>query len=84
MFCPNCAGGLQAVATEELISQDLDGADYYTHHCSTCGTYWHLHLHGGGVDLISTKGNQFIASKSIRDNLLVELQNRVSELEKIT
>lgn len=82
MFCANCGQALEPV--EDILSQDLDGGDYYTHHCSGCNTYWHLHLHGSGVDLISTRANQFIASKSIKENLLLELQNRISELEKLT
>ena len=81
IFCANCGQALETV--DDILSQDLDGGDYYTHYCPGCKTYWHLHIHGGGVDLISTRSEQQIASKSIKDNLLLELKNRVSKLEKI-
>ena len=79
MFCPNCASKLEPV--DELLSQDNWGEDYYTHVCSTCPAYWHLHI-SDGVDLISTRANPFIASKGIKDNLVSEPKSRVSKLEK--
>jgi len=79
MFCPNCANTLEAV--DKILSQDLQGGDYYTHFCSNCKTYWHLHIHGESVDLISTTG-QFIASKKIVDDLKIELGERLLKLEK--
>lgn len=81
MFCANCGQALEPV--DDILSQDLDGGDYYTHHCSGCDTYWHLHLHGGGVNLISTGGDQEITNKNIKDNLVLELKERVVELEKV-
>lgn len=80
MFCPNCKGKLEVVDTEKLLSQDLMGGDYYTHQCPSCNTYWHLHVHSGNVDLISTDTKQFIASKKITKDLKTELENRVAQL----
>jgi len=82
MFCPNCSGKLKPVDTEKLISQDLIGGDYYTHYCQTCKTYWHLHIHSGNVDLISTGADQKIASKRVVNDLAVELGERLFKLEK--
>lgn len=79
MFCANCGQALEPV--EDILSQDLDGGDYYTHHCEGCDTYWHLHIHGGGVDLISTR-NKPELNEAIKDNLLIELKQRVSDLER--
>ena len=73
---------LQIVSDELLLSEDLQGGDYYTHYCSVCPAYWHLHIHGGGVDLISTHMNQEIASKRISDELLAKLKEKVGKLEK--
>lgn len=81
MFCPNCAGNLQAVDTEVLLSQGLQYGDYFTHQCEVCLTYWHLHVHSGDVDLISTKSNQAIASKKITNDLAKELRKRADELD---
>ena len=81
MFCPNCAGKLQAVATEELISQDNWGGDYYTHFCPTCPAYWHLHISGDTVNLISTK-SQEVASNKITKDLVTVLKEKATKLEK--
>lgn len=75
MFCSNCAGNLKAV--DEILSQDLQGGDYYTHFCKKCDTYWHLHMAGDEVVLISTNTKQFIASRKIIDDLKIELSERV-------
>ena len=79
MFFPNCSEVLKPV--KNILSQDLNGGDYYTHHCSRCNTYWHLHLYGDSVDLISTRENPEI-NKAVKDGLLIELKKRVSALEK--
>ena len=81
MFCPNCAGELKPIDTEELLSQDLWGGDYYTHQCLGCDTYWHLHIHSGNVDLISTKSDQ-IASRKIVKDLVTVLKEKATKLEK--
>jgi len=83
MYCPNCGSQLKAVDTEEMLSQDLIGGDYYTHRCLQCKTYWHLHIHSGNVDLISTGVEQEVASKKITKDLAVELRNRADTLEAI-
>lgn len=80
MFCPNCKGKLEPVNTEELMSQDNWGGDYYTHQCLGCATYWHLHIHSGNVDLISTK-KQEIASKKIAEDLVTVLRDKADKLE---
>jgi len=81
MFCPNCKGKL-VLTDSELLSQDLQGGDYYTHQCESCKTYWHLHIHGDGIDLISTKHNQTVASNKIINDLKIELSERVFWLER--
>ena len=81
MFCPHDAGTLQAVATEDLISQDMQHGNFYTHQCQTCLTYWHLHISSDNIDLISTKLSQTIASNNIRNDLKTELSKRVTQLE---
>ena len=78
MFCPNCASELKPV--EELISQDNWGGDYYTHYCSICPTYWHLHISGDTVNLIFTK-SQEIASKKITQDLAIVLKEKATKLE---
>lgn len=80
MFCPNCKGELQAVDTEELLSQDLWGGDYYTHQCLGCGTYWHLHISDSNCVLIATNSDQ-IASKKIKTDLVKELRKRADNLD---
>ena len=79
MFCPNCASKLKPV--EEILSQDNWGGDYYTHVCSTCPAYWHLHISGDTVNLISTK-SQEIASKKIVRDLVTVLKEKATKLEK--
>lgn len=79
MFC--AYDGFVLGLAKDLLSQDLNGGNYYTHYCSECNTYWHLHIHGDGVDLISTRADQRIA-KVIKNDLLIKLKERVSGLEK--
>ncbi len=79
MFCPNCRSELLAVDNDKLLSQTLDGGEYWTHQCSTCKTYWHLHLAGSEVVLIATKSDQ-IASIKIVDDLKIELSERLFKL----
>ena len=81
MFCPNCANELQAVDTD-FISQDNWGGDYYTHHCSTCPAYWHLHISSGDVVLIETKAQE-IASKRIVKDLVTVLKQKATQLGKV-
>jgi len=79
MFCPNCTGKLEPV--KDILSQNLDGGDFYTHYCKGCNTYWHLHIHGDSVDLISTRENPKL-NKALKDNLVIELSERIFQLEK--
>ncbi len=79
MFCPNCANELQAV--DEILSQDNWDGDYYTHYCSICPAYWHLHISGSEVNLISTK-SQEVASNKITKDLVTALKDKVTKLEK--
>ena len=81
MFCPNCASKLKPIDTKELISQDNWGGDYYTHYCPTCPAYWHLHISGDTVSLISTK-SQEVASKKITKDLVTVLKEKATKLEK--
>ena len=81
MFCPNCASKLEPVDTEKLMSQDNWGGDYYTHYCSGCPAYWHLHISGDTVNLISTK-SQEIASNKITEDLVTILKEKATKLEK--
>lgn len=78
MFCPNDAGKLVAVDNDKLLSQTSQ-AEYWTHQCSTCKTYWHLHLNGDDVVLVATKSDQ-IASKQIKTDLKTVLSDRVAIL----
>ncbi len=79
MYCPNCSEAL--VDAPNLLSQDKWGGDYYSHYCNLCKTYWHLHLSGEGVSLISTEESG-IASKEVKENLVTELKARVAKLEE--
>jgi len=81
MYCPNCAGNLEAADNEKILSQDNWGGDYWTHFCSKCKTYWHLHLSGSEVVLMATKQEQ-PASIRIVDDLKVELGERLYILER--
>jgi len=83
MFCANCGNELQLVSDNLLLSEDRQGGDYYTHYCSFCPVYWHLHIHGGGVDLISTHQDQEVASNRITEGLVGELKKRVAKLEMV-
>lgn len=78
MYCPNDAGKLVAVDNDRLLSQTSQ-ADYFTHQCSTCKTYWHLHLTGSDVVLIATKTDQVAIVKIVSD-LKTVLVDRVSKL----
>jgi len=78
MFCPNCKEKLTMVDNERLLSSTPQ-ADYWTHQCPGCKTYWHLHLAGDDVVLIATKSDQ-IASKGITEDLKAELSKRIIEL----
>ena len=78
MFCPNCRSGLLMVDNSKLLSQTSQ-AEYWTHQCPICKTYWHLHLAGDDVVLIATKSDQ-IASVKIVDDLKIELSERVFKL----
>ena len=80
MFCPNCASELQAVSNEDFMSQDNWSGDYYTHYCSTCPAYWHLHISDGTVNLISTK-SQEIASNKMTKDLVTVLKEKATKLE---
>ena len=83
-YCATCGSEVQIVTDAQLLSEDLWGGDYYTHYCSVCPAYWHLHLHrDGSVSLISTGADQEIASKRISDELLIKLKAKVSNLEKV-
>lgn len=79
MFCPNCASELEPV--EEILSQDNWGGDYYTHYCSVCPAYWHLHIGGDNVTLISTKGQEVVSNKITKD-LVAVLKAKATKLEK--
>lgn len=82
MYCATCGNELQIVTNDMLLSEDLWGGDYYTHYCSVCPAYWHLHIHGdGNCVLIATNSDQ-IASKRISDELLAKLKEKVAKLEK--
>ncbi len=81
MFCPNCASALEPLDTKELISRDNWGGDYYTHYCSICPAYWHLHISGDTINLISTK-SQEIASKKIVKDLVTVLKEKATKLGK--
>ncbi len=79
MFCPNCASELQTV--DEILSQDNWGGDYYTHSCPVCPAYWHLHISGDAVTLLSTK-SQEVASNKITKDLVTVLKEKATKLEK--
>jgi len=78
MFCPNCKKKLVPVDNERLLSA-TSMAEYFTHQCAGCKTYWHLHLAGDDVVLVATKSDQ-IASTKIRDDLKIELSERIVKL----
>lgn len=77
MYCPNCSNPISLI--DEMLSVDLDGGDYYTHHCSVCPAYWHLHTYQDTVTLISTEQNEDMATK-VRANLSDELRARLSRM----
>lgn len=78
MFCPHCKGNLQAVDDARLLSQTSQ-AEYWTHQCPLCNTYWHLHLADDKVVLIATETDQ-VASIRIKDDLKIELSERILKL----
>lgn len=80
MYCPNCRRALKPV--NEVLSKDLLNGDYFTHYCSGCTTYWHLHIHGDSqVVLIATTGEQ-VASNKIINDLKFELSEYLLRLER--
>ena len=78
MFCPNCKGAIVPADNERLLSA-TPMAEYWTHQCTGCKTYWHLHLAGDDVVLVATKSDQ-IASTKIVDDLKIELSERIVKL----
>jgi hypothetical protein len=77
-YCSNCGDKL-VLSSDVALSTDKLDVTHYTHFCSTCKLYWHLHISGIGVVLSASDTAN--VGMDLSKQLLKDLKAKVAELE---